>query len=430
MHYSKHIFCCVNVRDPDHPRGCCSVRGSVELRDYMKQRAKELGISGIRVNNAGCLERCELGPAMVIYPEGVWYHYQTREDIEEILQTHVIEDARVARLLLADGQKFPNPINFSRIELEATAIETLTEDTIQIEFRSPDCRDLPPFTAGAHLDLFVGEEQLRRSYSLVNNPSERHRYVVGVLYEPDSRGGSNWLHTQLKVGDTVLAAYPLNNFGLNEEAPEHLLIAGGIGVAPIVSMCYRLCEISAKFTVHYCAKSASEAAFLDTLRKLCGDQLVTHFDGGDPAKGIDLKSVLVDYYEGKQLYLCGPGGLMEDARTFASDWVPESVHSEGFSRVLPANWKNHSFEVVLARRQATLPIAENQTILDALQAEGVKTDYSCEEGLCGACRTTVLHGKVEHRDVVMSENEKNESKSMMICISRAAAGESRLVLDI
>ena len=200
MHYRKHIFCCVNEREADHPRSCCKARGSVPLRDYMKKRGKELGLDDIRVNNAGCLERCELGPTMVIYPEGIWYHYDNEADIEEILEQHVIGGKPVERLMLRDGQKFPDSVGFMRLKLKVSSVESITEDTLKIELVDSRGRDLPEFTAGAHIDLILGTGEERRSYSLVNNPEERHRYVIGVLKDSNSRGGSEWIHRKLGCG--------------------------------------------------------------------------------------------------------------------------------------------------------------------------------------------------------------------------------------
>ena len=128
MHYRTHVFCCINERPPDHPRSCCSARGSLELQGYMKQRAKALGIADIRINKSGCLERCELGPTMVIYPEGVWYHYQTRRDIDEILERHILAGERVERLILEPGQKLPKHRRRQDLELTVSQVKALTDD--------------------------------------------------------------------------------------------------------------------------------------------------------------------------------------------------------------------------------------------------------------------------------------------------------------
>ncbi len=429
MHYRKHIFCCINEREPNHPRSCCSARGSVELRAYMKSRAKQLGLNDVRINNAGCLERCEFGPTMVIYPQGTWYHYESVEDIDEILQSDVIEGQKVDRLRLKDGQKYPHASAFLRLKLKVAAVDSVAHDKLRIEFVNCVAGNLPAFTAGSHIDLLIGERGIRRSYSLINNPQETDRYVVAVLKEKDSRGGSKWIHDEMRVGDVVEASYPQNNFQLDESAQSSLLIAGGIGIAPILSMCYRLKTINAEFSVHYCARSEQEAGFVEELKSVCEGRLTMHFDDGNPKNGIDLDAVLAQYRPDNHLYVCGPASLMAAAFDKASHWPKDALHKELFHRVIPAKWDNHEFDVVLARRQITVRVASDKSILETLQDQNITSDFSCTEGLCGACRTRVLHGNVEHRDLVLDEREKTQG-TMMVCVSRAAAGESQLILDI
>ena len=402
----------------------------MQLRGYMKQRAKELGLDDVRVNNAGCLERCELGPTMAIYPDGIWYHYESESDIDEILESHIVGDRPVERLMLRDGQKFPDSVGFLRLKLRVSGVEPTTDDTLKIELEDEQGRELPEFTAGAHIDLIIGSGDERRSYSLINNPSERHRYVIGVLKDSNSRGGSEWIHDNLLLGDCIDSGYPKNNFNLVESASFHLLIAGGIGVAPIISMCHRLNSIDADYEVHYCERNEGEAAFINEIRNVCGDRLSVHFDEGQPEQGIRLNDILSNYTNGSQLYICGPNGLMEDAQRAASSWPVDSIHTEKFRQTPSSEWINSEFEVVLARHQTTIKVGADQSILEALRAENITTDFSCTEGLCGTCRTKVLYGDIEHRDSVLTEAENSEKNMMMVCISRAAAGEEQLILDL
>ncbi|MDE0309500.1 MAG: 2Fe-2S iron-sulfur cluster-binding protein [Acidiferrobacterales bacterium] len=396
----------------------------------MKRRAKQLGIDDVRVNNSGCLERCELGPTMVIYPDGVWYHYESESDIDEILDSHIVHGQPVSRLMLRDGQKFPDSVGFQRLKLKVSSIEPTTEDTLRIELQGEQGRELPEFIAGSHIDLIVGAGDERRSYSMINDPSERHRYVIGVLRDSNSRGGSEWIHETVRPGASIESGYPKNNFSLNESAPYHLLIAGGIGVAPILSMCHRLNSIGAAYEVHYCERNRLEAAFIDEIQNVARDCLTVHYDDGDPQQGIPLEDVLSKRPEGAHLYICGPSQLMADARSAAKTWPDDSVHTEKFRQAPSDDWVNSEFEVVLARRQTTIRVMQDQSILDALRAQDITTDFSCTEGLCGTCRTKVLFGNVEHRDSVLTETEKSHDSLMMVCISRAAAGEDRLILDI
>ncbi len=429
LFYETHVFCCMNVREPGHPRGCCSARGSVELRDYMKSRAKQLGLKNIRINAAGCLDRCELGPNMVIYPEGVWYTYESREDVDEILERHIIGGERVARLILDRDQKVPKPKAKRELKLKVARVEELTPEIKMLELVAPDGGELPAFEGGAHIDVVTGNG-LRRSFSLANNPDERHRYVLGALREQESRGGSVWLHDNVSAGDTLTVIPPLHNFRLDEGADEHILIAGGIGITPILSMGYRLRDDGAKFTLHYCTKSPEETAFMDEVKEVFASNVVFHHDGGDPAKGIRLDELLAEPPDGAHLYVCGPTGLMDAAREAASHWPEGTVHFEFFApSAKPRQWKNESFEIVLSRRRITLIVPPDKTILEVVRDFGVEADSSCEDGLCSTCRTRLLGGRAEHRDEVLSAREKAANTSIMTCISRAMPGET-LVLDL
>lgn len=429
MHYQTHVFCCVNERAPDHPRSCCSARGSVALRDYMKARAKGLGIEGIRVNNAGCLERCELGPTLVIYPEGVWYHYESKEDVDEILERHIINGERVDRLLLAPNQKFFDYEIEEPLAVKVAGIRKDTPDIAVMELVSHESGDLPAFTAGAHFDVFVNGVG-RRSYSIASDPSEHHRYVIGVLREINGRGGSAWLHENVNEGDTLKITPPLNNFPLQEDAAEHILIAGGIGITPMLAMGHRLGDLGVKFTLHYCTKSPEQTAFMNEVTRIFGDNVIFHHDGGDPAKGIDLQNVLGNRPDDAHLYVCGPPGLMDAAINAAASWPEEAIHREYFTaKAVEGKLQNEEFEISLARHKKTLTVPVDKSILEVVQDAGIVADSSCEDGLCGTCRTTLLSGDAEHRDVVLTKKEKAENKSIMICISRAKSGE-RLVLDL
>ena len=429
VHYQTHVFCCINERAPDHPRSCCTARGSLALQGYMKQRAKALGIPDIRINKSGCLERCELGPTMVIYPEGVWYHYETREDIDEIIERHIIAGERVERLILEPGQKLPKPRERKDLELTVSRVEALTSDIRMFTLTPANGVALPAFEAGAHIDLFTGNG-LRRSYSMVNDPEESHRYVIGVLREKDGTGGSDWIHDNLASGGTIRVTPPLNHFALAEEAAHHTLIAGGIGITPLLAMGYRLRRIGARFTLHYCTRSAAETAFRDEVDTVFGANVTYHHDGGDPAKGIDLAQTLAERPEGGHLYLCGPAGLTASAREHAAHWPRETVHYELFAPATePLDRIDDAFEVVLSRQGVTLEVPAGKSILEVVREAGYDRDSSCEAGICSTCETRLLGGRADHRDDVLSDAEKDSDALIMICVSRARDGET-LILDI
>lgn len=428
LYYERHIFCCVNVRPDGHPRGCCSARGSVELRNYLKAKAKDMGVKKLRVNQSGCMERCELGPTMVIYPEAVWYTYGSTDDVDEILERHIIGGEIVERLRLDVDQRVPKPKVSQELKLRITDITELTPAVKRFELRAADGGELPAFEAGAHIDIVT--ECGRRSYSLANDSGERDRYVLGVLRETDGSGGSAWMHENVSAGDTLAVMPPLNNFPLDPDAVEHLLIAGGIGITPILAMGHALKAKGAKWTLHYCTKSPGETAFLDEVKDVFGDNVVFHHDGGDPAKGIKLDQVLGHHSDGTHLYICGPSGLLQAVRAASGHWPEGTVHFELFAPGdRPAPPPNEAFEIVLSRRKTTLEVPTDKSILEVVREYGLEVDSSCEDGICSTCRTRLLGGVAEHRDDVLSDKEKAENRAIMICISRAKAGE-KLILDL
>ena len=427
--YEIHVFCCINERPPDHPRGCCSARGSVDLQGYMKARAKDLGIASIRVNKSGCLDRCELGPTMVIYPEAVWYTYKNHADVDEILERHIVGGKPVERLLLDVDQEAPEPEAGRELRLCVTDIRNLTPDIRMFELGAADGGDLPAFDAGAHIDVTTGSG-LMRSYSLANDPAERHRYVLAVLHEPGGDGGSVWMNNDLAVGDDLAALGPLNSFALAEGAGQHILVAGGIGITPILAMGYRLRRLGAPAALHYCTRSLEQTAFAEEVREAFGNGVTFYHDGGDPSKGIQLDAVLGTRPDGAHLYVCGPTGLLEAARRAARDWPEETVHFELFkSPDVPAGRTEESFEIVLAQRSMTLTVPPDKSILEVVRAAGVEVESMCEEGICGTCRTGLLGGRADHRDAVLEVAEKAANEAIMVCCSRALAGET-LILDL
>jgi vanillate O-demethylase ferredoxin subunit len=198
------------------------------------------------------------------------------------------------------------------------------------EFVDPAGDDLPLFAAGAHISVRLVEE-LVRDFSLWNDPAERKRYCIAVLHEPDGRG-SRQMHESLRVGDLVTASIPRNNFPLAAEAERHLLIAGGIGITPIMAMIAELRRRRAEFHVHYCTRSPEETAFLDDLAVLAAQGRVQfHHDGGDPANGLDIAATLRDCRPGTHLYYCGPAGMMASAAAASAHWPAGTVHFEFFA---------------------------------------------------------------------------------------------------
>ncbi len=431
MHYRRHIFCCVNERESSHPRGCCSVRGSIELRAYMKKRAKELGLDDIRVNNAGCLERCELGPAMVVYPEGIWYHYENTEDIDEILEEHIVQGNPVGRLLLKDGQKFPEPSPPEWLDLVVSEITHLGDGCLTIEFRQPKGEGLPKFAAGAQLGLLFDRHRLSRNFSLINNPIETNRYLVGVKDKDSDEAMTDWIVSNIRVGDEFKAHLPINTVGLNESAVQHTLFGEGSGVLPLLSMCHRLFDIDADFKVHYLNNPSGNNFFLKELKEICGKRLTLHLSDTFSAISATFSKFPNGSTENHHLYLCGSANFVTTVLGKTSDWPVESVHTQYMSAPKLKVPAVSNFSITLARRMKTLRVGETQSVFDVLHGAGLlNLEYACEDGLCGACKVKVLSGEIEHRDFVLTPAEKSKQNTMIACVSRAAEESSRLILDI
>jgi len=429
-HYDIHVFCCINERAPGHPRGSCSARGSQALQAYMKAQGKALGLgSRVRINKSGCLERCELGPTMVIYPEGVWYTYSSEADIDEILARHVLGGELVDRLLLEPGQTRPRRTDPPRLTLKVADVSLTAPAVKRFVLRSPDGSDLPAYLAGAHIDLFT-ESGLRRSYSLVGDSADRGQYVLGVRREEDSRGGSSWVFDQLSTNSEVTASIPRNSFALAADATMHTLIAGGIGITPILAMGHELKARPEDYHLHYCTPSEVETPFLEEVRSVFGPRVTFHHDGGDPAKGLDVQALLAESVPGQHIYVCGPASLVESTRLHSSHWPEAAFHSELFA-VEPVidEPPNEAFDVFLSRQKITLSVPTERSILEVVRDAGVVVETSCEDGLCSCCRTRLLGGEADHRDHVLSSAEKLANESIMICVSRATNGET-LILDL
>lgn len=312
------------------------------------------------------------------------------------------------------------------LRVHAIADEAL--DVRSIELRAADGLPLPPFTAGAHLDVRTAGG-IVRSYSLLNGQDERDRYVIGVYREPRSRGGSRWLHEQLAVGDVLEGTPPRNDFALCEGAGHSVLIAGGIGITPVLSMARRLQAIGRSWEVAYAVRSRSRAAFLAPLRELASagaGRLQLHIDDEEDGRLLDLSGLVAGAPPGTHFYACGPGPMLEAYRRATAALPPEQVHLEYFAAdVTPAAG---GFVVVLAKSGRRVVVPPGSSILDAVEAAGVYVPRVCEQGVCGTCETRVLGGVPDHRDLFLTTAEQAAGKTMLICCSGSLTEE--LVLDL
>ena len=299
------------------------------------------------------------------------------------------------------------------------------DDIRLFELRRSDDRELPEFTAGSHVIVRTPNGLLRK-YSLCNAPAERDRYTFAVKREVDGRGGSRSLVDDARVGNDLLVSTPRNNFGLVRKAGGYTLIAGGIGITPIMSMVrYLVASGTRSFRLIYCTRRPESTPFRDELSapELRG-RVKIHHDEGDPERMLDLWTVL-EQPKGRHVYCCGPRSMMQAVRDMTGHWPASAVHFEAFTEPNRDVAEDRAFTVRLARSGETIEVAAGVTILEALRARGHAVPSSCESGTCGTCRTRLLGGEADHRDLVLSEEEK--AGNIMICVSRARSSE--LIID-
>lgn len=321
---------------------------------------------------------------------------------------------------LPEGQTMEVLVRSMRLE---------AHDIVSFELEHPSAALLPAVQAGAHIDVHL-HGGLVRSYSLAGDPANRHRWILGVLREAKGRGGSKALHDRIRVGDLLKVGPARNAFALNHDARHSILIAGGIGITPIKAMAHELNSRSASFELHYCAKSRQHAAFIDELAALVPTgRLHLHLDGGDPTKGLNTDALLKHQGDGCHVYFCGPAGLMDACSKASAHWQQGTVHCEHFKAPKRGNESadlDGAFELHLARTGSTITVQPDQSIVRAIELAGHRIATSCLSGLCGACKVDYLDGEVDHRDYILSDEEKNHC--LTTCVSRAK-GKS-LTLDL
>jgi vanillate O-demethylase ferredoxin subunit len=315
------------------------------------------------------------------------------------------------------------------LELRVKRITYEADRINSYEVVAPAGGDLVPFTAGSHIDLHLPNGMIR-SYSLVNDQRERRRYVIAVNREPAGRGGSEFVHATLRVGDIVRVSRPRNNFALCEEAGHSILIAGGIGITPLLSMARRLDALGRSSELVYAARTRPAAAFLDEIEALSSNgHLTVRLDVDDERSGrlFDLAAIVRQAPPQAHLYCCGPQPMLEAFEAATADRPAEQVHVEYFQAKDPPAIAG-GFEVKLARSNRTIAVEAGRTILDALLDAGIAANHACSEGVCGTCETRVIDGIPDHRDQFLSKEEQAANKTMMICCSGSKS--ATLVLDL
>jgi vanillate O-demethylase ferredoxin subunit len=287
---------------------------------------------------------------------------------------------------------------------------------------------LPAFEAGAHIDLHLADG-IVRPYSLANDPGEPDRYLLGILREEASRGGSAQIHDSVEVGTELTIGTPRNLFPLAEDAGYSLLLAGGIGITPLLSMAHRLDSMGKRFDLHVCSRAANRVPFTEALQRSRFAQSVhLHLDDGPKEQLVDLDSLLKGRASHSHVYICGPSGFINHARSIAekNGWPSESIHVEHFDA--SPELTGGAFRVVLASSGRELMVPANRTLADVLIEHGVPLSKLCDKGICGTCITAVREGIPDHRDLYQSDEQKAANTHITPCCSRSLT--ARLVLEL
>lgn len=311
-------------------------------------------------------------------------------------------------------------------------IEQITADVKRFTLVAVDGGLLPAFSGGSHILVHMrrGADRFTNAYSLMNSPAHSDHYQIGVLLEAHSKGGSDTMHKQVQVGDTLEISPPKNLFGLAYNAHKHIFIAGGIGITPILAQLEELRIRQADYQLHYAFQSSERGAFVNELGS-GPHQTRTTLYARDCGQRLDVDALLATVDAHTHVYVCGPTRLTEAVLAAAKKYklASESVHTEQFGATATENANNSDFIVTLAKSGREVVVAPGTTILSALEKCGISdVPFLCRSGVCGTCETNILEGEAEHCDQYLTPEEKAANKTMMVCVSRSKT--ARIVLDI
>ena len=311
------------------------------------------------------------------------------------------------------------------MEVRVTHLHHAARETRLYQLERRDGERLPPFEPGAHIDVHL-PNGLVRQYSLTTADPNPQRYTIAVKRDAAGRGGSRYIHDEIRAGATLTISAPRNNFPLREDVEPVVLIAGGIGITPIWSMIQRLEQRPRLWTLYYACRSRADMAFREPLTKLAAAHL--HFDDECGHQVLDIAALVRSVPREAHLYCCGPTPMLAAFEAATSDWPRDQIHVEYFTAKQGAAAREGGFVVELARSGKEFLIPEGQSILDVLLEAGIEVARSCEQGICGTCETRVVSGIPEHRDAILSVEEQASNKTAMICC--AGSKTERLVLDL
>lgn len=325
---------------------------------------------------------------------------------------------------MVSSQSRPEGERTALIPVRLQAIEYVARSILGFRFAALDNAALPASEPGAHIGLHLPDGSVRQ-YSLLHTPPDPEYYEVAVKLDASGRGGSRFLHEQLRVGTVLNIDLPRNNFPLVLEAPESLFFAGGIGITPMVAMLERLAARGVRPHLWYASRERAELAYERELAKLA--DLHVHIDAEQEGRFFDIRGPIGAANRSAHLYCCGPPPMLAAFAAATADWPHRQVHVEYFTPRASAAVEG-GFTVALARSNREVHIPAGRTIMQVLRDTGIEVSSSCEEGICAACETRVLEGIPDHRDSILSEEERANGRTMMICVSGSKS--PRLVLDL
>jgi ferredoxin-NADP reductase len=299
------------------------------------------------------------------------------------------------------------------MKLRVAVARHTTPDVLHLTFRHPLRPELPEWTAGAHVDLRFPDGRVRQ-YSLCGDPMDRAKYEIAVKLEKNGRGGSKWVHENLREGVIAHISAPRNNLPISDRAKRHVLVAGGIGITPFLSMARTFRSQDKDFEVHYCVKSPNEAPLLSELKDVCGARLRCWFS----KEGSRFAPEAVgEYSPDTHVYICGPERLLDAVQGHLSHWPADQVHGEVFQTTLDENFKAEPFEATIASSGRRLHVPADKSLLEVLRESGLTASSSCEMGVCGSCECGYRDGVVIHRDKSLPVAKRQDR--LLPCVSRA-----------
>jgi len=314
------------------------------------------------------------------------------------------------------------------IRVQIAKAEPMSPNATKYELVSSDGSPLPPWTAGAHIDIVVAPEFLRQ-YSLAGDPANLLSYKIGVLREEDGKGGSKLMHRIFSEGRKIFISKPINHFPLDSSANKSFLLGGGIGITPMIAMAHELHGAGRDFEMHYSFRSRATAGFLQDLDNVAWKDRV-HLHCSDEGTRADLDLVLVGYDEGSHVYVCGPDRYMQSVLAAAetAGFPQEARHLEYFSVPEVPDYENFPFTLQLKKSAREVRVPADRSAADVLNEQGFAIDIKCSDGLCGVCRCGLVAGKVEHRDFVLSRKQREHT--IILCQSRAAEPDGVVEIDL